>query len=216
MCFEAADMAYSASMDASQLYVHNHVLRRRQTLMDSKLPKKDKDRLNVLPIGGNDLFGPKAGSVEEWKKDPTEEQGKQMARGMSEIFNKYISSRPESSAQKSNQDFKHPASGRRASLEQRSPLMDVDRQYQNQNNQANRRDYNYRPPRSPRGRDRGRGRNNQNRGGQNENRRSDYRDRSSDRSSERDRQRSRDSSRDSPRGRNRGQSRNSRARNNRP
>ena len=37
------------------------------------LPQRDKDKLMVTSIGDNDLFGPDAHMVAEWKKDPATE-----------------------------------------------------------------------------------------------------------------------------------------------
>ena len=49
---------------------------RRRTVLESStvdLPyARDKDRLLVMSVGGNDLFGPNARKVQEWKKDNEE------------------------------------------------------------------------------------------------------------------------------------------------
>ena len=44
------------------------------------LPQRDKDRLLVMSVGGNDLFDPNARKVQEWKKDTEEDKVKLLSR----------------------------------------------------------------------------------------------------------------------------------------
>ena len=72
---EAQLMSDDSAMTATELFTHLHMLCRR-TVLDSAgvdLPQRDKDRFVVMSIGGNDLFGPDAHKVAEWKKDPATE-----------------------------------------------------------------------------------------------------------------------------------------------
>ena len=82
MALEAHIMAHDAGATATKLFTHLHMLRRRSVL-DSPtvaLPQRDKDRLLVMSVGGNDLFGPDARKVHEWKLDTEEENVKLIAR----------------------------------------------------------------------------------------------------------------------------------------
>ena len=79
---EAQLMSHDAGVMATELYTHLHMLRRR-TVLESPavgLPKRDKDCLMVMSLGGQDLFGPNARHVHEWQKDTEEEQVKMISR----------------------------------------------------------------------------------------------------------------------------------------
>ena len=78
MALEAHIMAHDSGVTATELFTHLHMLRRRSVL-DSPtvaLPQRDKDRLLVMSVGGNDLFGPDARKVHEWKFYTEEENVK--------------------------------------------------------------------------------------------------------------------------------------------
>ena len=79
---EAQFMSHDAGFTATELYTHLHMLRRRTVLESSTvdLPQRDKDRLLVMSAGGNDLFGPNACKVQEWKKDTEVEKVKLISR----------------------------------------------------------------------------------------------------------------------------------------
>ena len=64
-------MSHDVTVTSTELYTHLHMLRRRSVLESPavNLPQRDKDRLLVMKIGGNDLFGPNACKMEEWKRD---------------------------------------------------------------------------------------------------------------------------------------------------
>ena len=67
MALEAHIMAHDSGATATELFTHLHMLRRRSVL-DSPtvaLPQHDKDRLLIMSVGGNDLFGPDAHKVQE-------------------------------------------------------------------------------------------------------------------------------------------------------
>ena len=69
---EAQLMSHDSAMTARELFTHLYMLRR-HTVLDTAgvdLPQRDKDRLILMLIGGNDLFGPDAHKVAEWTKDP--------------------------------------------------------------------------------------------------------------------------------------------------
>ena len=78
MALEAHIMAHDSGVTATELFTHLHMLRRRSVTVT--LPQRDKDRLLVLPVGGNDLFGPDARKVHEWKLNTEEEIVKLTAR----------------------------------------------------------------------------------------------------------------------------------------
>ena len=81
MAMEAQIMAHDSGVTATELFTHLNMLRRRSVL-DSPtvaLPQRDKDRLLVMSVGGNDLFGPDARKVHEWKLDMEEENAKLIA-----------------------------------------------------------------------------------------------------------------------------------------
>ena len=55
----------------------------RRTALESSsvdLPHHDKDHLIVMSVGGNDLFGPNARKMQEWKNDTEEEKVKLISR----------------------------------------------------------------------------------------------------------------------------------------
>ena len=63
-------------------FTHLHMLRRR-TVLESPtvdLPQPDQNRLFVMSVGDNDLFGPDARKVHEWKRDTDEEKVKLISR----------------------------------------------------------------------------------------------------------------------------------------
>ena len=82
MALEAHIMAHDSGVTATELFTHLHMLRRRSVLEDPtvSLPQRDKDRLLVMEVGGQDLFGPNARQVHEWKRDTDEENVKLIAR----------------------------------------------------------------------------------------------------------------------------------------
>ena len=112
---EAQLMSHDSAMTAGELFTHLHMLRRR-TVLDTAgvdLPQRDKDKLMVMSIGDNDLFGPDAHMVAEWKKDPAlesvmltdtavNEQGK-ASRKLSRLMSS-SSRRPRSMAHQSSLD----------------------------------------------------------------------------------------------------------------
>ena len=69
---EAQLMSHDATVTATELHTQLHMLRRRSVLESSAvdLPQRDKDRLLFMTSRGNNLFGPNAKKIEEWKKDP--------------------------------------------------------------------------------------------------------------------------------------------------
>ena len=75
-------MAHDSGVTATELFTHLHMLRRCSVLEAPtvNLPQRDKDRLLVMEVGGNDLFGPSARQVHEWKLDTEEENVKLIAR----------------------------------------------------------------------------------------------------------------------------------------
>ena len=75
-------MAHDSGVTATELFTDLHMLRHRSVLEAPTvtLPQRDKDRLLVLPVGSNDLFGPDARKVHEWKLDTEEENVKLIAR----------------------------------------------------------------------------------------------------------------------------------------
>ena len=82
MALEGHIMAHDSGVTATELFTHLHMLRRRSVLEDPSvsLPQRDKDRLLVMEVGGQDLFGPNARQVHEWKRDTEEENVKLIAR----------------------------------------------------------------------------------------------------------------------------------------
>ena len=76
MALEAHIIAHDSRVTATELFTHLHMLRCRSVL-DSPtvaLPQRDKDRLLVMSVGGNDLFGPDARKVHEWKLDKSKKK----------------------------------------------------------------------------------------------------------------------------------------------
>ena len=82
MALEAHLMAHDAGVTSTELFTHLHMFRRRTVLEfpTVDLPQHDKDRLLVMSVGGNDLFGPDARKVHEWKRDTEEEKIKLISR----------------------------------------------------------------------------------------------------------------------------------------
>ena len=66
---EAQLMSHDAGVTATKLYTHLHMLRRHTVLDTSSvdLPQRHKNRFLIMSVGGNDLFGPNAHKVQEWK-----------------------------------------------------------------------------------------------------------------------------------------------------
>ena len=60
MALEAHIMAHDSGVTATELFTHLHMLRRRLVLEDPtvSLPQRDKDRLLVMEVGGQDLLDP--------------------------------------------------------------------------------------------------------------------------------------------------------------
>ena len=82
MALEAHIMAHDSGVTATELFTHLHMLRRRSVLdaLTVNLPQRDKDRLLVMEVGSNDLFGPNVRQVHEWKLDTEEKNVKLIAR----------------------------------------------------------------------------------------------------------------------------------------
>ena len=77
---------------------------RRRTVLESPsidLPQRDKDHLLVMSVGGNDLFGPNARKVQEWKWDTEEEKVKLISRVFEERENRDKAAKRKSSASSS-------------------------------------------------------------------------------------------------------------------
>ena len=114
MALGAHIMAHDAGATATELFTHLHMLRCRSVL-DSPtvaLPQRDKDRLLVMSVGGNDLFGPDARKVHEWKLDTEEENVKHIAR----VFDERVQ-HDKSKKKPSSSDPRPPRS-----VDHRSPL----------------------------------------------------------------------------------------------
>ena len=106
-------MTHDAGATATELFTHLHMLRRRSVLDSTvALPQRDKDRLLVMSVGGNDLFGPDARKVHEWKLDTEEENVKLIAR----VFDERVQ-RDKSKKKPSSSDTRPPRS-----VDHRSPL----------------------------------------------------------------------------------------------
>ena len=119
MALEAHIMAHDAGATATELFTHLHMLRR-HSVLDSPtvaLPQRDKDRLLVMSVGGNDLFGPDARKVHEWKLDTEEENVQLIAR----VFDETVQ-RDKSKKKPSSSDPRPPRS-----VDQRSPLAGLTR-----------------------------------------------------------------------------------------
>ena len=84
---EALLMSHDATLAASELYANMHLCRRRQVLNSPQvnLSQRDKDRLLLLPIGGNDLFGPLAPKVEDLRKDPQVKKALLLAEAIAQM-----------------------------------------------------------------------------------------------------------------------------------
>ena len=82
MALEAHFMAHDSGVTSTELFTHLHMLRRRSILESPTvdLLQRDKDRLLVMSVGGNDLFGSDARQVHEWKLDTEEEKVKLISR----------------------------------------------------------------------------------------------------------------------------------------
>ena len=81
MALAAHLIAHDAGVTSSELFTRLHMLRRR-TVLESRtvdLPPGDQNRL-VMSVGSNDLFGPDARKVHEWKHDTDEEKVKLISR----------------------------------------------------------------------------------------------------------------------------------------
>ena len=120
MALEAHIMAHDSGVTATELFTHLHMLRRRLVLEDPtvSLPQRDKDRLLVMEVGGQDLFGPNARQVHEWKRDTDEENVKLIAR----VFDER-NQRDKSKKKPTSSESRTPRS-----LEHRSPLAGLSRQ----------------------------------------------------------------------------------------
>ena len=58
MALEAHIMAHDSGVTATELFIHLHMLRRRFVLDSPTVALPQQDRLLVMPVVGNDLFGP--------------------------------------------------------------------------------------------------------------------------------------------------------------
>jgi len=74
-------IAHDATVTSTELYAHLQVLRRKAVLdsMTPQLSAKDKARLVVLPLGGDDLFGPQASNIRDWRRYPEVESALKIA-----------------------------------------------------------------------------------------------------------------------------------------
>ena len=119
MALKAHLMAHDAGVTSTELFTHLHMLRRR-TVLESPtvdLPQRDKDRLLVMSVGGNDLFVPDARKVREWKRDTEEEKVKLISR----VFDER-EQRDKAKKKPSSSNSRPPRS-----LSHRSPLESVSR-----------------------------------------------------------------------------------------
>ena len=71
-------MSHDTGVTATELYTHLHMLRRRTDLESPAVNSPQRDK--VMSVGGNDLCGPNARKVQEWKKDTEEEKVKLISR----------------------------------------------------------------------------------------------------------------------------------------
>ena len=102
---EAQLMSHDAGVTATELFTHLHMLRR-HTVLESPsvhLPQRDKDRLLVMSVGGNDLFCPNTCKVQEWKRDTEEEKVKLISR----VFDEW-ESRDKAAKKKSSSSSTRP------------------------------------------------------------------------------------------------------------
>ena len=119
MALEAHLMAHDAGVTSTELFTHLHLFRR-HTVLESltvDLPQRDKDRLLVMSVGGNDLFGPDARKVHEWKRDTEEEKIKLISR----VFDER-DQRDKAKKKPSSSESRPPRS-----LSHRSPLDSISR-----------------------------------------------------------------------------------------
>ena len=79
-------ISHDSAMMGTELFTHLHMLGLCSVLESAgvDLPQRDKDRLMVKSIGGNDLFGLHAHKFMEWKKDPATESAMLIATAMNE------------------------------------------------------------------------------------------------------------------------------------
>ena len=112
-------MAHDAGVTSTELFTHLHMFRRR-TFLESPtvdLPQRDKDRLLVMSVGGNDLFGPDARQIHEWKRDTEEEKIKLISKVFDEC-----DQRDKAKKKPSSSESHHPRSP-----SHRSPLDSISR-----------------------------------------------------------------------------------------
>ena len=112
-------MAHDAGVTSTELFTHLHMFCRR-TVLESPtvdLPQRDKDRLLVMSVGGNDLFGPDARKVHEWKWDTEEKKIKLISR----VFDEW-DHRDKAKKKPSSSENRPPRS-----LSHRSPLDSISR-----------------------------------------------------------------------------------------
>ena len=114
MALEAHMMAHDAGATATELFTHLHMLRRRSVLdfPTVALPQRDKDRLLVMSVGGNDRFSSDARKVHESKLDTGEENVKLIVS----VFDERVQ-RDKSKKKPSSSDPRLPWS-----VDHRSPL----------------------------------------------------------------------------------------------
>ena len=109
MALEAHLMAHDAGVTSTELFTHLHMIRR-HTVLESPtvdLPQQDKDRLLVMSVGGNDLFGPDARKVHEWKRDTEEEKVKLISRVFDERDQRDKAKKPSSSDSRPPRSLSH-------------------------------------------------------------------------------------------------------------
>ena len=101
MALGAHIMAHDSGVTSTELFTHLHMLRRHSILESPTvdLPQRDKDRLLVMSVGGNDLFGPDARKVHEWKLDTEEEKVKLISRVFDEREHRNKSKKKPSSSE---------------------------------------------------------------------------------------------------------------------
>ena len=109
MALEAHLMAHDSGVTSMELFTHLHMLRCRSILESPTvdLPQRDKDRLLVMSVGGNDLFGPDARMVHEWKLDTEEEKAKLISRVFDEREQHDKSKKPSSSESRPPRSVAH-------------------------------------------------------------------------------------------------------------
>ena len=110
MALEAHLMAHDAGVTSTELFTNLQMLRRRTVLesLTVDLPQRDKDRLLVMSVGGNDLFGPDARKVHEWKRDTEEEKVKLISRVFDECEQRdKAKKKPSSSESRPSRSLSH-------------------------------------------------------------------------------------------------------------